>query len=105
MKQIEVTFGVDASAPAGGMMMAAAPAAAEDEKEEQTEFDLVINEVAADKRIAAIKVVRTLTTLGLKEAKDAVTNLPYSILAAKTKGECQEALKLLEEAGVKCTIK
>jgi large subunit ribosomal protein L7/L12 len=97
-------FGVDASAPAGGVMMAAAGPAAE-AAEEKTEFDLVIDAVDADKRIAIIKVVRGLTDLGLKEAKDAVTNVPFTILAGKTKGEVEEAKKALEEGGAKCSIK
>merc|ERR1719258_989738 len=103
--QIEEVFGVDASAPAGGMMMAAGPAAGGEAAEEKTEFDLVIDNVDADKRIAIIKVVRGLTDLGLKEAKDAVTNVPFTILAGKTKGEVEEAKKALEEGGAKCSIK
>jgi len=99
-------FGVDASAPAGGVVMAAGGAAAGGEAaEEKTEFDLVIDAVDADKRIAIIKVVRGLTDLGLKEAKDAVTNVPFTILAGKTKGEVEEAKKALEEGGAKCSIK
>merc|ERR1712039_385675 len=69
VKQIEETFGVDASAAAGG-------GDAAEEVEEQTEFDVIISEIDSAKKIAAIKVVRQLTTLGLKEAKDAVTELP-----------------------------
>ena len=64
-----------------------------------------IDAVDADKRIAIIKVVRGLTELGLKEAKDAVTNVPFTILAGKTKGEVEEAKKALEEGGAKCSIK
>lgn len=89
MKQIETTFGVDASAPVGGavVMAAAGAAAPAEEAEVQTEFKLVIVDCAADKRIGAIKVVRSLTTLGLKEAKDAVTTLPFTILENKPKAE------------------
>ena len=104
--QIEETFGVDASAPAGGMVMAAGPAAAAGEAAEaKTEFDLVITEVAADKRIACIKVVRGLSDLGLKEAKDAVTNLPFTLLEGKKKEDCEAAQKTLEEAGAKSELK
>ena len=103
--QIEEVFGVDVSAPAGGMVMAAAAGPAGEAAEEKTEFDLVIDAVDADKRIAIIKVVRGLTDLGLKEAKDAVTNVPFTILAGKTKGEVEEAKKALEEGGAKCSIK
>ena len=105
--QIEETFGVDASAPAGGMVMAAGPgaAAAGEAAEAKTEFDLVITEVAADKRIACIKVVRGLSDLGLKEAKDAVTNLPFTLLEGKKKEDCEAAQKTLEEAGAKSELK
>ena len=83
------------------MVMAAGPAAAAEEVAEKTEFDLVITDVDASKRIAIIKVVRGLTSLGLKEAKDAVTNLPFTILEGKTKAECEEALKTLEEGQIR----
>jgi len=67
VKQIEEAFGVSAAAPVGGMMMAAAgPAAPVEEVEEQTEFDVVLEEFPADKKISILKVVRTLTGLGLK---------------------------------------
>ncbi len=106
MKQIEETFGVDASAPAGGgMMMMAGPAAAAEPEEAQTEFTLIITDCAADKRIAAIKVVRSLTSLGLKEAKDAVTAVPFTILDAKPKADVDKAKAELEAAGCKCEIK
>ena len=106
VKQIETTFGVDASAPAGGMMMAAGPAGPAAEAEEaQTEFNLIILDCAADKRIAAIKVVRGMTTLGLKEAKDAVTALPFTILEAKPKADVDKAKAELEAAGCKCEVR
>jgi len=78
VKQIEEAFGVSAAAPAGGMMMMApgAAAAPAEEAEEQTEFDVVLEDVPADKKIAILKVVRTLTGLGLKEAKDLVESAP-----------------------------
>ena len=106
VKHLEDTFGVDASAPAGGMVMAAGPGGGgAEEAAEKTEFDLVITDVDASKRIAIIKVVRGLTSLGLKEAKDAVTNLPFTILEGKSKAECEEATKTLEEGGAKCEMK
>jgi large subunit ribosomal protein L7/L12 len=73
--QIEETFGVDASAAAGGGMVMAAAAPAE-EVEEKTEFDLMLDEVPADKKIAVLKVVRSITGLGLKEAKELVESAP-----------------------------
>jgi large subunit ribosomal protein L7/L12 len=106
VKQIETTFGVDASAPAGGgMMMMAGPAAGAEPEDVQTEFNLIILDCAADKRIAAIKVVRGLTSLGLKEAKDAVTAVPFTILEAKGKADVDKAKAELEAAGCKCEIK
>ncbi len=79
VSQIEETFGVDASAPAAGAVMVAsagAPAAAV--VEEQTEFNVIIDDVPSAKRIAVIKVVRALTGLGLKEAKDMIESVPKS---------------------------
>jgi len=109
VKQIEETFGVDASAPAGGMMMAgpmpgAGGAAEAEAVEEKTEFDCLITEVDSSKRIAAIKVVRSLSSLGLKEAKDAVTNLPFKILEGKSKEDCEAAVAAFKEAGAVCKI-
>ena len=108
VKQIEETFGVDASASAG--VMVAAPGAGAGgadggaAAEEKTEFDLVITEADASKKIACIKVVRSLTSLGLKEAKDAVTNLPHTILEGMPKDACEDAKAKLEEAGAKCEL-
>jgi large subunit ribosomal protein L7/L12 len=108
VKQIEETFGVSAAAPAGGMMMmapgagAAAPA---EEVEEQTEFDVILEEVPADKKIAILKVVRTLTGLGLKEAKDLVEAAPKPVKEAVAKDAAEDAKKQLEEAGGKASVK
>merc|ERR1712100_649993 len=106
VKQIEETFGVDASASAG--VMVAAPGAGGDAgaaAEEKTEFDLVITEADASKKIACIKVVRALTSLGLKEAKDAVTNLPHTLFEGRSKEDCEDAMKQLAEAGAKAEMK
>jgi len=110
VKQIEDTFGVSAAAPAGGMMMmagaAAAPGAAPaEEVEEKTEFDVVLEEVPADKKIAILKVVRTLTGLGLKEAKEVVESAPKAIKEAVAKDAAEDTKKQLEEAGAKVSIK
>lgn len=108
VKQIEEAFGVSAAAPAGGMMMmpaaggAAAPA---EEVEEQTEFDVILEEVPADKKIAVLKVVRTLTGLGLKEAKDLVESTPKPVKEAIAKDAAEDAKKQLEEVGAKVTVK
>lgn len=107
VKQIEEVFGVDASAPVGGFAVAAAgaPAEAAPAVEEKTEFDVVVVDVDAAKRIGLIKVVRALTPLGLKEAKDAVTTLPSVLLAGVGKDKAEEAKKMLEEGGAKVEIK
>ncbi len=109
VKQIEEEFGVDASAPAGGgMMMAAAPGAgggAEEEAEEQTEFDVVLDEVPSDKKIAVLKIVRGITGLGLKEAKGLVEETPKALKEGTTKDEAEDMKKQLEDAGAKVTVK
>lgn len=107
VKQIEETFGVSA-APAAGMMMAAPSAGAAaggDEAEEKTEFDVVLEEVPADKKIAVLKVVRTLTGLGLKEAKEMVESTPKAIKEGVSKDDAEEAKKSLEDAGGKVALK
>jgi large subunit ribosomal protein L7/L12 len=105
--QIEETFGVDASAPVGGgMMMAAMPgAAAEEEVAEQTEFDVILEGVDSSKRIAVIKAVRSLTSLGLKEAKDLIESTPKAIKEGVSKQDAEDTKKTLEEAGGTVTIK
>jgi large subunit ribosomal protein L7/L12 len=106
VKQIEEAFGVSAAAPAGGMMMMApGGAAAAEPVEEQTEFDVILEEVPADKKIAILKVVRTMTGLGLKEAKDMVESAPKPVKEAITKDAAEDAKKQLEEAGAKVTVK
>ena len=106
VSKIEETFGVDASAPSGGVMMAAMPAGAlTEEAVEKTEFDVVLEEVPQAKRIAVIKVVRNLTSVWLKEAKELIEATPKTIKAAVSKEEADEAKKLLEESGATVTIK
>ena len=106
--QIEETFGVDASAPAGGgfVMAAAAGGAGEAEAvEEKTSFDVILEDVASDKRVAVLKVIRNLTSLGLKEAKEFTTSLPKALKESVSKEEAETAKQQLEEAGAKVTIK
>jgi len=106
VSQIEETFGVDASAPVGGGMMMAMPAAGgAEEVEEKTEFDVVLESVASDKRIAVIKAVRGLTSLGLKEAKDLIESAPKAIKEGVSKADAEETKKTLEEAGAVVSIK
>jgi large subunit ribosomal protein L7/L12 len=103
--KIEDTFGVDAStAAAGGVVMAAAPAAAE-EVEEKTEFDVSLDEVPADKKIAVLKVVRGVTGLGLKEAKELVESAPKVIQEGIAKDAAEDVKKQIEEAGGKVSLK
>ena len=102
--KIEETFGVDASAVAGGgVIMAAAPVEVE-EVEEKTEFDVILDEVPADKKIAILKVVRSLTGLGLKEAKELVESAPKQVQGALAKDAAENAKKQIEEAGGKVSL-
>jgi large subunit ribosomal protein L7/L12 len=105
VKQIEEAFGVSAAAPVGGMMMAAAPGAAAEPVEEKTEFDVILEEVPADKKIAVLKVVRTITGLGLKEAKDLVESTPKAVKEGTGKDDAEAIKKQLEESGAKVTVK
>jgi len=73
--------------------------------EEKTEFDVIIQDVPTAKRITVIKVVRSLTSLGLKEAKDLIESVPKAILEAVSKEKAEEAKKLLEEAGATIIVK
>ena len=102
--QIEETFGVDASAAAGGGVVMAAAAPAE-EVEEKTEFDLMLDEVPADKKIAVLKVVRSLTGLGLKEAKGLVESAPKVVQEGMAKEAAEEAQKQIADAGGKASLK
>ena len=107
VEKIEEKFGVDASASGGGMVMMAAAdggggGAAEEEK---TEFDLVLAEFPADKKIAVLKVVRGITGLGLKEAKEIVESAPKTLQEAMSKDDAENAKKQLEEAGAKVELK
>ncbi len=104
VKGLETRFGVTAAAPvavaaAGGGGAAAAPA------EEKTSFDVILASAPADKKIQVIKVVRELTSLGLKEAKDLVEGAPKPIKTGATKEEADTMKKKLEESGAKVEIK
>ena len=101
-KALEDKFGVTAAA---SMMMAAAPAAAAAEVvEEKTEFDVELTDAGAQK-LNVIKVVREVTGLGLKEAKDLVEGAPKVVKEAASKEEAESLKKKLEEAGAKVTLK
>ncbi|EPP1867112.1 50S ribosomal protein L7/L12 [Campylobacter jejuni] len=102
VKEFEEKFGVSAAPVmvAGGAAAGGAAAAAE----EKTEFDIVLTDGGA-KKIEVIKIVRALTGLGLKEAKDAVEQTPSTLKESVAKAEAEEAKKQLEEAGAKVELK
>ncbi len=113
VKMMEEKLGISAAAPVGGMVMAApvataaptAEAAPAEPVEEKTAFDLVLEEVPADKKIAILKVVREITGLGLKDAKDLVESAPKPVKEGMPKADAEAAKKQLEEAGAKVSIK
>ncbi|OKH55046.1 50S ribosomal protein L7/L12 [Calothrix sp. HK-06] len=107
VKQIEEAFGVSAAAPVGGMMMmpGVGTATTAEPVEEQTEFDAILDSVPADKKIAVLKIVRELTGLGLKEAKDLVEAAPKALFEGVAKDKAEDAKKRVEEAGGKVTVK
>lgn len=102
IKELEDKFGVSAAAPA--VAVAAPVAAAAPAEEEKTEFDVIITDAGANK-INVIKVVRALTGLGLKEAKEKVDSTPSTIKEGVSKEDANEAKKQLEEAGAKVELK
>jgi large subunit ribosomal protein L7/L12 len=101
VKELEELFGVTAAAPVAAV--AAAPAAAA-EAEEKTEFDVIITN-AGDKKIQAIKVVRAITKLGLKEAKELVDNAPKPVVEGVSKEEAESIKTQIEESGATAEIK
>jgi large subunit ribosomal protein L7/L12 len=100
VKEFEEKFGVSAQAT----VVAGGGAAAAEAVEEKTDFDVVLTS-GGEKKINAIKVVREVTGLGLKEAKDAVENAPTVLKEGATKAEAEEIKKKLEEAGASCELK
>ncbi|MDQ2639996.1 MAG: 50S ribosomal protein L7/L12 [Pseudomonadota bacterium] len=104
ISDLEKKFGVTAAAP---VAVAAAPAAgaAAAPVEEQTEFSVTLQEYPADKKVGVIKVVRELTGLGLKEAKDLVEGVPALVKDAVAKADVDAMKKKLEEAGAKVVVK
>ena len=105
VKQFETTFDVTAAAPVAAAATAPAGGAGAAEAEaEQDEFDVIL-EAAGDKKIQVIKEVRTLTSLGLKEAKDLVDGAPKSVLEKVDKAAADKAKAALEGAGATVTVK
>jgi len=104
VKALEEEFGVSAAAPVAVAAVPAAGAAEAAPAEEQTQFDVVLA-AFGDQKIQVIKVVRALTGLGLKEAKDVVEGAPKAIKEGVTKDEAEDAKKQLEDAGATVEIK
>ncbi len=104
VKALEERFGVTAAAPVAAAAVAAPGAAAAAPVEEQTEFDVVLTDIGANK-IAVIKAVRELTSLGLKEAKDLVESAPAPIRQAVARDEATAAQARLQEDGAKADVK
>jgi large subunit ribosomal protein L7/L12 len=106
ISDMEKKFGVTAAAP---VAIAAAPGAAAGAAaapvEEQTEFTVVLKEYPADKKVSVIKVIRELTGLGLKEAKDLVEGSPSTVKEAVSKADSETMKKKLEDAGAKVEVK
>jgi large subunit ribosomal protein L7/L12 len=102
VKELEEKFGVSAAAPVA--VAAAGPAVAAEAAEEKTEFDVILKAAGANK-IAVIKVVRALTSLGLKEAKDLVDGAPQPVKTGVSKDEAADAQKQLVEAGAEVEVK
>jgi large subunit ribosomal protein L7/L12 len=103
--KIEQTFNVDASASFGGNTLAMITPQAVEVVEEQTEFTVLLETVPADKKIAILKVVRALTGLGLKEAKELVESAPKAIQEGVSKDIGENTKKQLEEVGATVTLK
>jgi large subunit ribosomal protein L7/L12 len=104
ISDMEKKFGVTAAAP---VAMAAAPAAgaAAAPVEEKTEFTVLLKEYPADKKVTVIKVIREITGLGLKEAKDLVEGVPATVKEGVSKADVDNIKKKLEEAGAKVEVK
>jgi large subunit ribosomal protein L7/L12 len=104
VKTLEERWGVSAAAPVGVAVAGGGGAAVAEPVEEQTEFDVILTDIGANK-IQVIKAVRELTSLGLKEAKDVVDGAPKAVKTAVSKDEAAAAKAKLEEAGAKAEVK
>lgn len=105
--QIEETFGVDASAPVAGGFVGGPMDGGGGQKEaaeEKTTFDVILEDVPSDKRVPVLKIIRNLTSLDLKEAKESITSLPKAIQQGVSKEDADAAKQQLEEAGAKVKI-
>ena len=105
VKELEEVFGVSAAAAAAPVMMAGGGGEAAAPAEEQTEFDVILQSIDAAKKINVIKVVREITSLGLKEAKDLVESAPKAVKEGVTKEEAEQVKTKLTEAGATIEVK
>jgi large subunit ribosomal protein L7/L12 len=106
ISDMEKKFGVTAAAPVAlAAAPGAAPGAAAPAAEEQTEFTVTLKEYPADKKVSVIKVIREITGLGLKEAKDLVEGVPSTVKEAISKADSEAIKKKLEDAGAKVEVK
>ena len=104
VKMMEDKFGVSAAAPVA-MAAAAAPGAAAPAAEEQNEFNVILKAYPADKKVGTIKVIREITGLGLKEAKDLVEGAPNTVKEGVSKADADKIKKQLEDAGAEVEVK
>jgi large subunit ribosomal protein L7/L12 len=105
VKQIEEAFGVSAAAAAAPVIMAGGGGGAAEAVEEKTEFDVILEDVPADKKMAILKEVRNITGLGLKETKDLVEAAPKAVKEGIAKDAAEDIKKKLEAAGAKASVK
>ena len=107
VSKIEETFGVDASAPAGGAVMMAPMAGAAEaapKAEEKTLFDVVLEEIPSDKKVAVYKVVRSIANIAVNQVKEFTATLPKALKESISKEDAETAKQQLEEAGAKVKI-
>jgi len=108
VSQIEETFGVDASASAGAVMMApmqaGAVAEAAPKEEEKTLFDVILEEIPADKKVAIYKVVRSIANIAVNQVKEFTSSLPKALRESVSKEEAEAAKQQLQDAGAKVRI-
>jgi large subunit ribosomal protein L7/L12 len=105
VSDMEKKFGVTAAAPVAVAAAPGAGAAAAAPAEEKTEFTVTLKEYPADKKVTVIKVIREITGLGLKEAKDLVEGAPSTVKEAVAKADAETMKKKLEDAGAKVEVK
>ena len=108
VKEIETVFGIDTSVSVGAIATAPTAGNGDDDasgSDEQSSFDVSLDDVPADKKIAILKIVRNVTGLGLKESKEIVDNVPKILKEGASKDEAAAMQKELEEAGGKVSIK